>query len=459
MEQMRRAVFGCKGSEILKAIIMAGGKGTRLMPISALAPKPMTRLLGKPLLEHLVSLLRENGFTQLCLTLGHKPEIIKNHFGDGSAFGVAICYAVEGEPLGTAGGVRACEDFIDGEDFLVISGDAACDFNLRSLFDSHISTKSDVTMALCPHPQPLRYGTVVTDRDGRVISFIEKPGWSRVVTDLVNTGIYVISPHVMDLVPRGESFDFARDLFPRLLKRGYLMTGIPMEGYWCDIGDAESYRKSCMDALDGTLRADPYPGDFVFAGRGIFRMEKDTIVSAPSVISREALIEEGVVIEHSVIHAGSRVGAGSTVRDCVIDGGEAGPGCTVDGSVICREAVLPEGSVTRPGDIIARSGDLAPAPESGEPAEPSRERGLCRELSCAGRAELMRHMSAVLWEAGADFSDGISLRDGKCRVRIYPLDEESAISVEATGGRETDRLAACKKYSALAESFGGVARL
>lgn len=443
----------------MKAIIMAGGKGTRLMPISELAPKPMTRLLGVPLLEHLVRLLKQNGFDELCLTLGHKPEAIKNYFGDGTFHGVSITYMVEDEPLGTAGGVRACTDFVDGEDFLVISGDAACDFDLRSLFEKHIDSKSDITMALFSHPSPLRYGTVVTDDKGGIISFIEKPIWSRVVTDLVNTGIYIISPHVMDLVPKGRAYDFARDLFPVLSRREYKMTGVPMEGYWCDIGDGESYLKSCMDALKGALRADPFPQDYVFAGRGVFRMEKDVIVIAPSVISRDAEIHDGTVIEHSIIHAGSCIGPYSHIRNSVVDGGKTGEACVIEGSVICREAQVPPQTATKPGDIISRSGAAAPKTESEPETEKRREKGLCRELSCTGRAQLMRLMSAALWEAGADFSDGIQLRDGKCKVRIYPLDGESAISVEATGGRESDRLAACKKYSSLAESFGGVSKI
>ncbi|MDR0952449.1 MAG: NDP-sugar synthase [Oscillospiraceae bacterium] len=442
----------------MKAIIMAGGKGTRLLPISELEPKPMTRLLGVPLLEHLVKLLRENGFNELRLTLGHKSEIIKDYFGDGERFGVSISYMTEDTPLGTAGSVRACEDFIDGEDFLVISGDAACDFPLRKLFERHVESRSDVTMALYPHPAPLRYGTVVLDSDERIISFIEKPSWSRVVTNLVNTGIYVISPQVMDPVPTDRPFDFARDLFPILEQRGAKLTGLTMEGYWCDIGDSASYRQSCMDALTGKLKADPNPTDYVFVGRGVFRMDNDVIVIAPAVISRDAELGASAVIERSIVHAGSVIGAYSNIRESVIDGGKIGEKALIEGSVVCREAQVAPNAVTQEGDVIARGGAAAPPPEKEPVSENRREKGLCRELSCSGRAELMRAMSGALWEAGADFSDGISLKDGKCRVRIYPLEEEVAISVEATGGSQKDRLAACQKYSNLAESFGGVSK-
>lgn len=442
----------------LKAIIMAGGKGTRLLPVSESAPKPMTRLLGLPLLEHIMILLKNNGFTELCLTLGHKAEVITEYFGDGERLGLSLTYHLEEEPLGTAGGVRACMDFIDGEDFLVISGDAACDFDLGELFERHRRDRSVVTMALFPHEKPLPYGTVVTDRRGRIVSFIEKPSWGRVVTDLVNTGVYALSPDIMDMIPENQPYDFARDLFPALSEQDMLMTGLPMSGYWCDVGDSGSYLRCSMDALDGKLRVSPAAGDRLFTGRGVHRLENDVVVVAPCLISRGAELGRGAVIEHSVIHPGSRIGAWSRVRNSVVDGGSVGEACIVEGTVICRGAQIFPMSVTRRGDVVARDGAALPPPPAAPVREPHRERGLCRELACAGRAELMRRMSSLLWEAGADFSDGISLKDGKCRVRIYPLAEESAISIEATGGREKDRLVACEKYSAIAESFGGVAK-
>lgn len=443
----------------MKAIIMAGGKGTRLMPISELVPKPMTRLLGVPLLEHLVLLLKQNGFTELCLALGHKPECITEYFGDGSRWGVSIRYHIEDEPLGTAGGVKACEDFYGEESFLVISGDSACDFRLKTLFDSHLELKSDVTMALFSHPQPLRYGTVVTDKHGHVISFIEKPDWSRVVTDLVNTGVYIISPKIMELVPSGKPYDFARDLFPLLAQRGCAMNGLPMEGYWCDIGDSESYLRCSMDALKGRLKVKTAAGNHVFAGEGVFQLDNDVTVVAPSVICRGVSIGAGTVIEHSILHPNSRVGENCRLRGSVIDGGFVGDYCIINETVVCRGAGVFPQTVTAKGAVIPRPGVKSPPPLSWPEPERRRDKGLCRELSCTGRAELMRLMSGALWEAGADFSDGIMIKDGKCKVRIYPLAEESAISVEAVGGRERDRLAACDKYSALAESFGGVAKI
>lgn len=422
----------------MKAIIMAGGKGTRLMPISALAPKPMTRLMGLPLLEHIVELLRQNGFTELCMTLGHMPEQITDYFGTGEKFGVSVEYRIEDRPLGTAGGVRACLDFVD-DDFLVISGDAACDFDLEFLAAQHREKNAELTMALYSHPEPLRYGTVLIADDGQVRSFIEKPAWDRVVTDFVNTGIYVVSPQVMELIPENTAADFAKDIFPLLTERGDRMVGVPMTGYWCDIGDAKSYLQCCMDALDGRLK--------------LKKTAVGTLVTKRvGHVCQGVKIDRSAIIEHSIIHPGTKIGENTQIINSVIDGGEVGKNCIVDGTVLCREAIIRDHTLTHAGDVVAAVGE-APRTKKQEKATKtfSGKRGLCREFACSGRAALMRELSNVLWEAGADFSDGITLQEGNCRVHISPLADEPAISVETFGGREKERIAACGKYFELAK--------
>jgi mannose-1-phosphate guanylyltransferase/phosphomannomutase len=232
----------------VKAIILSGGAGTRLRAISGSRPKPMMPLLGKPLLEHIVVLLRQNGFTQLCLTLHHQPEQIRQYFGDGRAFGVHIEYRQEAVPLGTAGAVKNCADFVADDPVLVMSGDCACDFDLGRLMALH---REGVTIALSTNREPLAYGLVVTTPQGHITGFLEKPTWERVVTDRVSTGIYVLSPDILAHIPQGQPWDFAKDLFPRLLDRGIPMTGQVMEGYWCDIGTPRAYYQCNLDALDG----------------------------------------------------------------------------------------------------------------------------------------------------------------------------------------------------------------
>lgn len=237
----------------MKAVIMAGGEGTRLKSITGDTPKPLVSLCGAPLMEHILRLLAQNGFTDICAAVRYRAEDITERFGDGQALGVSLCYRIEQEARGTAGAVKNCADFYGEEDFLVISGDAACDFDLKGLMDEHKKRQAAVTLALYRHSEPLRFGLTVTDGEGFVRSFIEKPDWPRVVTDLVNTGIYVISPRVMELVPDHGPFDFAKDLFPLLLARGERLLGVPMDGYWCDVGTPLSYYRCCADALEGKL--------------------------------------------------------------------------------------------------------------------------------------------------------------------------------------------------------------
>lgn len=249
----------------MKAIILAGGLGTRLKAVTGDLPKPMVPLLGRPMMEHILLLLKEQGFTRVCAALRYRPDLIRSALGDGSRFGVELEYRVEKEAeLGTAGAVKNCSDFIGGEDVLIISGDAACDLDLGELMRQHRERDAAVTLALHRDAAPLRYGLAVTDATGAIRAFVEKPRWSQVVTDLVNTGIYVLSPRVLPLIPESRAFDFARDLFPLLLEKRELLLGVPLEGYWCDVGSPLSYYRCCVDALEGRLRL--HPGEAFLSG-------------------------------------------------------------------------------------------------------------------------------------------------------------------------------------------------
>lgn len=240
----------------MRAVILAGGLGTRLRPVTGKHSKPMAPVLGRPMMEHIVQLLRENGYKQICAALHYRAGEIMAHFGDGRKFGVELEYRIETDNLGTAGSVKNCRDFYRGEDFLVISADAACDYDLKLLMRAHKEHGAAATLALSAEKTPLRYGLAVTDGEGYIRSFIEKPDWPHVVTDLVNTGIYVLSPEAMERVPDGP-FDFGRDLFPKLLREGAALYGQVMQGYWRDIGTPQDYYRCCADALDGKLRLTP----------------------------------------------------------------------------------------------------------------------------------------------------------------------------------------------------------
>ena len=241
----------------MKAVILAGGEGKRLKSVTGELPKPMVPLIGMPVLERIVNHLRREGFTELCCALCYRPEAIRDYFGDGSGFGVHMEYREQREPIGTAGSVLQCRDFYGDEDFLVMSGDAVTDFDLRALMERHKKGRAAATIALHPNAEPLQYGLVLLDRESRVRHFVEKPDWPQVVTNLVSTGIYVLSPGAMGYVPEGETFDFAKDLFPLLLAGGEKILGVPMEGYWCDIGTPRAFYQCCLDVLDGKVGDSP----------------------------------------------------------------------------------------------------------------------------------------------------------------------------------------------------------
>ena len=241
----------------MKAVILAGGEGKRLKAVTGDLPKPLVPLLGRPLAEHILRLLKKHGIKSVCAALRYRPEAIRAALGDGSSLGLHLEYRVEELELGTAGAVKNCADFIGNEDVLVISGDAACDLDLTELMRRHREANAAVTLALHRDAAPLRYGLAVTDGDDAIRAFVEKPSWPRVVTDLVNTGIYILSHRAIAAIPEGRAYDFGKDLFPALLREDKLLLGVALEGYWCDVGTPLSYYRCCVDALEGRLRLEP----------------------------------------------------------------------------------------------------------------------------------------------------------------------------------------------------------
>lgn len=245
----------------MKAIVLAGGEGRRLRCIAGEHPKPMVPMLGKPMLSYILSALSRAGIREVRAALHYKSSEIIDYFQDGSEYGVSLSYLVEQEALGTAGAVRQCRDFLGDEEVLVIAGDCACDFDLRTLINAHHSHACAATLALTRVDAPTSYGLAVTDEAGRIRAFVEKPAWPQVVTNLVNTGIYVLSPRALDAIPEGVAYDFAKDLFPKLLRDGEELYGAILPGYWRDIGEPLSYYQCCMDALQGKWNI-PVPESF-----------------------------------------------------------------------------------------------------------------------------------------------------------------------------------------------------
>ena len=236
----------------MKAVLMASGFGTRIQPLTHSVPRPMVPLLNRPMMEHIVVRLREAGITQIVVLLYYMPEVIQEYFGDGSRFGVEITYVLPDDDYGTAGAVKCAEQHLDST-FLLCSGDVVTDFDLAEVLAFHQSRRSPVTITLTSVPDPLQFGVVITNPEGRILRFLEKPGWGEVFSDTVNTGIYVLEPEVFQRIPPGRAFDFSKDLFPTYLRDDVAIYGCKAEGYWRDVGDTDSYREALRDLLAGAV--------------------------------------------------------------------------------------------------------------------------------------------------------------------------------------------------------------
>lgn len=343
---------------------MAGGEGSRLRPITCACPKPMVPVLDKPVMEYALELLVRHGVREACVTLMYLPERIMDHFADGSEYGLTLTYRMEKTPLGTAGGVRAARDFLDGTT-VILSGDGLTDCDLTRALAFHREKGALATMVLKKVKSPLEYGVVCTDGDGRVTRFVEKPGWGEVCSDAVNTGIYLIEPGVLDFVPDQKPFDFGRELFPKLVEAGQAVYGFHMDGYWCDIGDPASYLRSHVDLLDGKMKTDrvvpgKQPGSFVdksavlespcFIAKGA-RVEAGARIGPYTVLGLGAVVGENASVKRSVLWRGARAGARSQLRGCVVlPGAKVGEAASAfEESVLGEGARLGEGAVLMPG--------------------------------------------------------------------------------------------------------------
>ena len=343
----------------MKAVILSGGEGTRLRPLTLTRPKPLTSLFDRPVVEHIIGLLARSGITDICLTLRYMSRAIMDALGDGSTLGVSLHYFPETEPLGTAGGVKRCMEVLGEEDFLVISGDAVCDIDLRCVMGFHQTRPSGATLVLHRHSAPVDYGLVLTDQEGRVEGFLEKPAWGEVLTDLVNTGIYILTPQAMAQVPEGKPFDFARDLFPLLLRQGVPLYGFEASGYWCDMGECQAYLRCAADALSGKVSLDlgaPRVRPGVWS---LSPIPDDVQVVPPCYIGANVSIGSGSLIgPHAVLEAGSTVGRHSLVQRSVLQGAAVGQDCTLYGAVLCQGASVGDGAVLNEGSVLGQDSSV-----------------------------------------------------------------------------------------------------
>jgi mannose-1-phosphate guanylyltransferase/phosphomannomutase len=330
-----------------RAIIMAGGEGTRLRPLTCIRAKPMVPVINRPAIEHSIRLLRNHGITDIVLSIYALPENFQNYFGDGSELGVRISYSVEEKPLGTAGGVKkALGDTT--ETSIILSGDGIIDFDITNMLAYHREKKSALTIILKRTKKPTDYGIVITDSDGRIEKFLEKPSWSEVFTDTVNTGMYIIEPsHITRYIPEDEKFDFSVDLFPLLRKKKIPMYGFITEDYWCDVGNLAMYSNVHKDILDGKVKID-IPGKKIahdiWVGRDV-EIDPDAKIKGPIIIGNFARIKKGAeVSEYSVIGDNCLIEENASVKKSVIFHNTViGRKCELRGAVVGKRCVLGEG--------------------------------------------------------------------------------------------------------------------
>ncbi|MEG0614301.1 MAG: sugar phosphate nucleotidyltransferase [Oscillospiraceae bacterium] len=343
----------------MKAVIIAGGEGLRLRPLTCSIPKPLAPLCGKPVIEYILDLLKRHKFSSACVTLGYKGEQIVSHFDGENYNGISLAYALEDEPLGTAGGVKSAVG--DDDEVLVISGDSLCDFDLSAAIEFHKANNSAATIIAKKSDDPREYGLILAEKNGRVKSFLEKPSFESCVTDLINTGVYILSKAALKSIPDGVSSDFAQDIFPKMLEQNMPIFAFKDEGYWCDIGDFKNYISCQKDILLGRINCEisghkTLDGNFfadaaelrgvkvtppVYIGKNV-KISSGAIIDAGSVICDDVTVLRGAKIHNSVLLSGAYIGEKATCND----------------ALICQNAKLLAGSAVFEGGVVGESAVL-----------------------------------------------------------------------------------------------------
>ncbi len=342
----------------MKAVIMAGGFGTRIQPLTSSIPKPMLPVINIPMMEFVLKQLIELGIEEFIVLLYYKPDVIKSYFGDGSKWGIKIHYVQPEADFGTAGAVKKAEEHLN-ETFIVVSGDIITDFDFREIAGSHEFRRAKVTITLTSVSNPLQFGIVITDKDGRILKFLEKPGWGEVFSDTVNTGIYMMEPEILDFIPPNVPFDFSKDLFPLLMEKGVEMFGFHAVGYWKDVGNPDAYREVHQDILQGRVKLQ-VPGKLVKYPQGVLFLQgeaevpRSTKIKGTVVIGGEAKIGEGSILENTVVGEHAEVGRRCTLRETIIwSRAKLGDDVKMRNCVVCSMSEVGNGVTALKGAVIA----------------------------------------------------------------------------------------------------------
>ena len=349
----------------MKAVILVGGQGTRLRPLTCNIPKAIVPLLNRPYLEYLLSYLKKHGVNDIVLAMGYNPEPIKKSLGDGSHLGVHLSYVVEDVPLGTAGAVKNAASALD-DTFIVFNGDILTELDLSEMVRLHKKNRPEVSIALTPVENPTIYGVVETDSKNRVQRFVEKPPWAEVTTNMINAGVYIVEPEILNKIPPGTRYMFEHHLFPGLLREGSAMLGYKSDEYWIDIGTPQKYLKAHHDLMK------KWPGNEVKT-EGKSQIHSSAFVEGPVVIGDGCIIEAGArilgptvvgpgcricqdaVIESSVLWGNSSIGGSTRIRDCVI-----GSRVVVENQADLEECVVGDDITIKTGNKLERGASVWP---------------------------------------------------------------------------------------------------
>jgi len=338
-----------------QAVIMAGGEGSRLRPLTSNLPKPMLPVANRPLMEHIIELLKKHRITDVVVTVQFLSSVIRNYFRDGSDLGVSLSYATEEVPLGTAGSVLAAQDLLSGT-FLVISGDALTDIDVNEALEFHRKRDAVATIVLKRMQDPLEFGIVMTDEDGRIQRFLEKPTWGQVFSDTINTGIYVLEPEIFDLIPADQPFDFSSELFPMMLDKGLPIYGYVTDAFWNDVGTTDAFIQAQHDALSGKVGIDIHGFELrpsVWVGEDV-DVHPSAQLEGPVLVGDNSVIGAGARVgPYTVIGSNALIGDDATVTNgLVMDRGHVGAFARVTGGVVARGASLERGATLDDGAVL-----------------------------------------------------------------------------------------------------------
>ncbi len=324
-----------------KAVIMAGGFGTRLRPLTMTIPKPMVSIMNTPMMEHIVNLLKKHNITDIVSVLYFNPEIITSHFKDGSDFQINMQYVMANADYGTAGAVKNAHKYLT-ERFIIISGDVLTDFDLSKAIEFHKNKKAMATILLTRVPNPLQFGIVMTEESGKISRFLEKPSWGQVFSDTINTGIYILEPEVLDLIPYQEEFDFSKDLFPLMLEKKLALYGYIADGYWKDVGNLSEYQNVQNDSIDGKikLKVKGQKKDNFFIENNS-NIGPNTKINGSVIVGKNSTISEYSEISNSIIGNNVSIGIGAKLtRVTIWDNVTIGDFSELTDDVVCSNCTI-----------------------------------------------------------------------------------------------------------------------